>query len=219
MPRQLASIMAEYAEHESTRFESAESTWGPTLFTRDDAGHVRAHEFHEPDDETAIRRVQGVVADSRAAVTGLLLLAYDPEHVLIACTDGAMHIAAKALIVRGSDGRRELGGWTEITPGDESATFMVNRLREALGIDTLASRAGAIDEAKMIRRALSALVGRVDAEGHLAVDGGVLAADRLGLVELARDALELATSHGRPDKEIAAELTFRRVPTPPEDRT
>ena len=74
MPRQLASIMAEYAEHEESR--------KPTLFTRAASGHVRAHEFNEPDDDSAIRRIQGIVSDSAASVTGLLLLAHEPERVL-----------------------------------------------------------------------------------------------------------------------------------------
>src|SRR5689334_20188677 len=78
MPRQLAEIMAEYAEHEASRFAVPGAQWGPTLFTRDDAGHVRAHEFHEPDDDSAVRRVQGIVLDSRAAVTGLMLTVFDP---------------------------------------------------------------------------------------------------------------------------------------------
>ena len=42
MPRQLADIMAEYAVHEASR--------RPTVFTRSASGHVRAHEFNEPDE-------------------------------------------------------------------------------------------------------------------------------------------------------------------------
>lgn len=202
MPRQLASIMAEYAEHEESR--------QPTLFTRDAAGHVRAHEFHEPDDDSAMRRVQGIVGDSSAAVAGLLLLAFDPERVVITATDGATHIAAQAF----ADDDEALGEWEELTPGDPTATFMVNLLREALGIDTLTQHHGALDEVAMLRRALDGFLHRVDAVGHLSARDGVVDADRLGLVELARDALALATSHGRADRELDRGLTLRRVPSP-----
>lgn len=202
MPRQLASMMAEYAEHEESR--------QPTLFTRDAAGHVRANEFHEPDDDSAMRRVQGLVGDSSAAVTGLLLLAHEPERVVITATDGATHIAAQAFI----DDDEVLGEWAELAPGDPTATFMVNLLREALGIDRLTQLQGALDEVSMLRRALDGFLHRVDAHGHLSAHDGVLEADRLGLVELARDALALATSHGRRDTELDAGLTLRRVSSP-----
>jgi hypothetical protein len=62
----------------------------------------------------------------------------------------------------------------------------------------------------------------VDTDGHLSVahgDGVTVEADRLGLVELARDALVLATSHGRADRLIDDGLGLRRVPTPPADPT
>ncbi|MBE2319661.1 hypothetical protein DVA67_027075 [Solirubrobacter sp. CPCC 204708] len=206
MPRQLADIMAEYAVHEESR--------KPTLFTRDDAGHVRAHEFNEPDDDSAIRRVQGIVADSSGAVTGLMLLAFEPERVLITATDGATHIAAQSLVTGGV-----LGEWRELTPGDPTATFMVNVLRTALGQDTLTQRKGALDEVAMLRRALDGFLQRVDANGHLATGDGVLEADRLGLVELARDALALAVSHGRADRQLDDGLTLRRVPSRPADLT
>lgn len=202
MPRQLASIMAEYAEHEASR--------KPTLFTRAASGHVRAHEFNEPDDDSAIQRIQGIVSDSAASVTGLLLRAHEPERVLITATDGATHIAAQALV--GDDDT--LAEWTELTPGDTGGTFMVNLLRRALGIDTLSQRVGALDEVAMIRRALDGFLQRVDADGHFAAAEGVLEGDRLGLVELARDALDLATSHGRATKQLDEGMTLKRVPTP-----
>jgi len=201
MPRQLADIMAEYAVHEASR--------RPTVFTRSASGHVRAHEFNEPDEAAALRRVQGIVADSTAKVTGLLLLAHDPERVLITATDGATHIAAQAQVE--GDGLAE---WQELTPGDPVGTFMVNLLRRGLGVDTLAQREGALDEVAMLRRALDGFLHRVDALGHLAARDGVLEADRLGLVELARDALDLATSHGRPDRHLDDGLTLKRVSTP-----
>ncbi|MDA0167828.1 hypothetical protein OJ998_01920 [Solirubrobacter taibaiensis] len=202
MPRQLASIMAEYAEHEESR--------KPTLFTRAPSGHVRAHEFNEPDDESAIRRIQGIVSDSAASVTGLLLLGHEPERVLITATDGATHIAAQALISE-DDALRE---WEELIPGDEGATFMVNLLRRALGIDTLSQRKGALDEVAMIRRALDGFLQRVDADGYFAAGPDALEGDRLGLVELARDALDLATSHGRATKQLDEGVTLKRVPSP-----
>jgi hypothetical protein len=201
MPRQLADIMAEYAVHEASR--------RPTVFTRSASGHVRAHEFNEPDDAAALRRVQGIVADSTAKVAGLLLLAHDPERVLITATDGATHIAAQAHV----DGDA-LAGWQELTPGDAVGTFMVNLLRRGLGVDTLSQREGALDEVAMLRRALDGFLHRVDALGHLSARDGVLEADRLGLVELARDALDLATSHGRADRQLDDGVTLRRVPTP-----
>ena len=203
MPRQLADIMAEYAEHEASR--------RPTVFTRDASGHVRAHEFHEPDDASAIRRVQRIVADSAAAVTGLLLLAHEPERVVVTATDGATHIAAQAFVGEGANG---LGSWQELTPGDETATFMVNLLRQALGADVLTQRVGALDEVAMIRRALDGFLHRVDADGYLAARGDRLEGDRLGLVELARDALALASSYGRADKELDEGVVLRRVPSP-----
>ena len=206
MPRQLASIMAEYAEHEESR--------KPTLFTRAASGHVRAHEFNEPDDDSATRRIQGIVSDSAASVTGLLLLAHEPERVLITATDGATHIAAQALI--GEDDT--LAEWTELTPGDKGGTFMVNLLRGALGIDTLSQRVGALEEVAMIRRALDGFLQRVDADGYFAAGDGVWEGDRLGLVELARDALDLATSHGRADKQLDEGVTLKRVSTPPGDQ-
>jgi hypothetical protein len=201
MPRQLADIMAEYAVHEASR--------RPTVFTRSASGHVRAHEFNEPDEAAALRRVQGIVADSTAKVAGLLLLAHDPERVLITATDGATHIAAQAHV----DGDA-LAEWQELTPGDPVGTFMVNLLRRGLGVDTLSQREGALDEVAMLRRALDGFLQRVDALGHLSARDGVLEADRLGLVELARDALDLATSHGRADRQLDESVTLRRVPTP-----
>lgn len=219
MPRQLAEIMAEYAEHEASRFALPGAQWGPTLFTRDDAGHVRAHEFHEPDDDSAVRRVQGIVLDSRAAVTGLMLTVFDPEHVLLAATDGTNHIAARAAIERPDDGPAALADWEEVTPGDQAATFAITLLRGAMGGDTLTEHPGALEELSMIRRALDGFIRRVDQEGHLRVQDGVLDADRLGLVELARDALDLATSRGRADKEVDAGLTLKRVPSPRADLT
>ena len=201
MPRQLADIMAEYAVHEASR--------KPTVFTRSASGHVRAHEFNEPDDASAIRRVQGIVSDSTAKVTGLLLLAHEPERVLITATDGATHIAAQAH-VQGD----ELEAWQELEPGDPVGTFMVHLLRRALGVDTLSQRQGALDEVAMLRRALDGFLHRVDAMGHFAARDGVLEADRLGLVELARDALDLATSHGRPDKQLDEGVTLKRVSSP-----
>jgi hypothetical protein len=91
---------------------------------------------------------------------------------------------------------------------------MVNLLRRGLGVDTLSQREGALDEVAMLRRALDGFLQRVDALGHLAARDGVLEADRLGLVELARDALDLATSHGRPDRQLDEGVTLKRVPTP-----
>ncbi|MDA0183472.1 hypothetical protein OJ997_24400 [Solirubrobacter phytolaccae] len=220
MPRQLAEIMAEYAEHEASRFSAPDAVWEPTVFTRDDAGHVRAHEFREPDDDSATRRVQGIVVDSRAAVTGLLLMVFRPEQLLVTTTDGATHIAAKAPVVRALDGPPQLADWEEVTPGDEVATFAINLLRSALGQDTLSQRAGALEELSMIRRALDGFIRRVDADGHLRLhyeDEVVLEADRLALVELARDALDLAVSRGRVDKQIDDGFTLKRVPTPPAD--
>jgi hypothetical protein len=201
MPRQLADVMAEYAQHEGSRT--------PTVFTRDASGHVRAHEFQEPDDESAIRRVQGIVADSAAAVTGLLLPAHEPERVLVTATDGATHIAAQAAV-----GEAGLGEWQELPPGDPTATFVVNLLRQALGADTLTRRAGALDEVAMFRRALDGFLQRVDADGYLAARGDRLEGDRLGLVELARDALALASSYGRADRELDEGVVLKRVPTP-----
>lgn len=221
MARQLAEIMTEYAEHEASRFTAPDAQWGPTLFTRDAAGHVRAHEFHEPDDDSAVRRVQGILHDSAAAVTGLLLMVFEPpEHLLVTTTDGATHIAAKASIQRDASAPPTLGEWEEVTPGDEVATFAINLLRHALGADTLAQQAGALDEVAVMRRALDAFLQRVGADGHLVVerdDEIVLEADRLGLVELARDALDLATSHGRAGKLLDEGFRVRRVPTPPVD--
>lgn len=211
--------MAEYAEHEASRFSAPEAQFEPTLFTRDDNGHVRAHEFHEPDDDSAVRRVQGIVIDSRAGVTGLMLTVFEPEHLLITATDGSTHIAARAGIEREDDGPPTLGDWEEVTPGDEIATFAINLLRSALGRDTLAEHAGALEELTMIRRALDGFIRRVDEVGHLRVGDGVLEADRLALVELARDALDLATSRGRADKQIDDGLTLKRVPSPPADPT
>jgi hypothetical protein len=202
MPRQLADIMAEYAVHEASR--------KPTVFTRSASGHVRAHEFNEPDDASAIRRVQGIVADSTAKVTGLLLLAHEPDRVLVTATDGATHIAAQARV----RDEETLEDWEELPSGDPVGTFMVNLLRRALGVDTLSQRQGALDEVAMLRRALDGFLQRVDAMGHFATRDGVLEADRLGLVELARDALDLATSHGRPDKQLDAGLTLKRVSSP-----
>jgi len=219
MPRQLAEIMAEYAEHEASRFDAPDAQWGPTLFTRDDAGHVRAHEFHEPDDDSAVRRVQGIVVDSRAAATGLMLTVFEPEHLLVTATDGVTHIAARAAIERGDDEPPTLTDWEEVTPGDQVATFAINLLRGALGRDTLAEHPGALEELTMIRRALDAFIRRVDVEGHLRVEDGVLRADRLALTELARDALDLATSRGRADKQIDDGFTLLRVPSPPVDPT
>jgi hypothetical protein len=222
MARQLAEIMAEYAEHEASRFSAPDATWEPTLFTRDAAGHVRAHEFHEPDNDSAVRRVQGILGDTAAAATGLLLMVFEPEQLLVTSTDGAEHIAAKAPIRRGEDGPPTLADWETVTPGDEVATFAINLLRQALGGDALKQHPGALDEVAMIRRALDGFLGRMDTDGHLAVRHGedvILAADRLGLVELARDALDLATSHGRADKLIDERFGLRRVPTPPADPT
>ena len=219
MPRQLAEIMAEYAEHEASRFAAADAKWEPTLFTRDGSGNVRAHEFHEPDDDSAVRRVQGIVVDSRAAVTGLMLTVFDPEHLLVTVTDGVTHIAARAAIERGDDEPPTLTDWEEVTPGDQVATFAINLLRGALGRDTLAEHPGALEELTMIRRALDAFIRRVDVEGHLRVEDGVLRADRLALTELARDALDLATSRGRADKQIDDGFTLLRVPSPPVDPT
>jgi hypothetical protein len=222
MARQLAEIMAEYAEHEASRFSAPDAAWEPTLFTRDAAGQVRAHEFHEPDNASAVRRVQGILADTAAAATGLLLMVFEPEQLLVTTTDGAEHIAAKAPIQRAEDGPPTLADWETVTPGDEVATFAINLLRQALGGDVLKQQAGALDEVAMIRRALDAFLGRVDTDGHLSVahgDGVTVEADRLGLVELARDALVLATSHGRADRLIDDGLGLRRVPTPPADPT
>ena len=202
MPRQLASIMAEYAEHEESR--------KPTLFTRAASGHVRAHEFNEPNDDSAIQRIQGIVSDSAASVTGLLLLAHEPERVLITATDGATHIGAQALI-SADDALME---WKELAPGDKGGTFMVDLLRRALGVDTLSQRVGALDEVATIRRALDGFLQRVDADGHFAVGDGVWEGDRLGLVELARDALDLATSHGRAAKQLDEGVILKRVPSP-----
>lgn len=222
MSRQLAEIMAEYAEHEASRFSAPDAVWEPTLFTRDAAGHVRAHEFHEPDNDSAVRRVQGILGESAAAATGLLLMVFEPEHLLVTTTDGATHIAAKASIRRDEGAPPTLADWEEVTPGDEVATFAITLLRQALGADTLAQEPGAIDEVAMIRRALDAFLQRIDADGHLAAQRGedvVVDADRLGLVALARDALDLATSHGRPEKLLDEGLSLRRVPTPPADQT
>jgi hypothetical protein len=222
MARQLAEIMAEYAEHEASRFSAPDAAWEPTLFTRDAAGHVRAHAFHEPDNDSAVRRVQGILGDTAAAATGLLLTVFEPEQLLVTSTDGAEHIAAKAPIRRAEDGPPTLDDWETVTPGDEVATFAINLLRQALGGDVLKQQPGALDAVAMIRRALDAFLQRMDTEGHLTVGHGedvIVAADRLGLVELARDALDLATSHGRADKLIDERLGLRRVPTPPADPT
>lgn len=222
MSRQLAEIMAEYAEHEASRFSAPDAAWEPTLFTRDAAGHVRAHEFHEPDNDSAVRRVQGIIGDSAAAATGLLLTVFEPEQLLVTTTDGAEHIAARAPIRRAEGAPPTLAGWEEVTPGDEAATFAINLLRQALGADALKRHPGALDEVMMIRRALDAFLQRMDSGGHLAVQRGedvTVDADRLGLVELARDALDLATSHGRAGKLIDDGFSLRRVPTPPADLT
>jgi hypothetical protein len=127
MPRQLASIIAEYAEHEG--FSE------PTVFTRNRDGDVRAHEFHEPTEAAAIARVRAVVASENAVATGLMLRVRDPDQVLVVTTDGEHHIAALADIAG-----TELGEWSEVPPGDPSATMTISLLRRALQ-ETLGRRA------------------------------------------------------------------------------
>ena len=206
MPRQLASIMAEYAEHEESR--------KPTLFTRAASGHVRAHEFNEPDDDSAIRRIQGIVSDSAASVTGLLLLAHEPERVLITATDGATHIGAQALISADDTLHGVAGAHAGRQGRDVDGQPAATRARDR---STLSQRVGALDEVAMIRRALDGFLQRVDADGYFAARPNALEGDRLGLVELARDALDLATSHGRAAKQLDEGVTLKRVPTPPAD--
>ncbi len=215
MPRQLAAIMAEYAEYEASRFSAPDASWEPTLFTRDaERARPRARVQRARPTRPRSQRVHGIVVDSAAAVTGLLLMVYDPEHLLVTTTDGATHIAATALILREDDASPRSGTGRKLPPGDEGATSTVNLLR-ARARDRHARRAargarrGGDDPARA-RRAPAPRRRRRPLRGT-ARTRSCWRAIGSGSWSSRATRWTLATSHGRADKQLDEGVTLKRV--------